>query len=472
MSIAIEKGKIYLSAAGWIVGPMEPAPIHPGTWASANPYRSHRYGYDSKHLQVYHGDGSVWRKFPVGEEGQELVSEFEVQVGAYYVMGDGKIVGPMYSSGKETFGYKHSHSVDELRTSDSGSLVRLATDDEIRLLTSAVSEKDAKPQSTAPVVVEVGKFYVTKAEKVVGPMESEVHLDWLRSADESMSHCQQLGGTFNRPQVYLPNGSVADMADGEEDHVIVREATIAEIRAAFTGSRNFSIEEKHLYVTLSGQLVGPMVPASEKQWICARASVPAKGSWTGQQVWESNGDVWAAKDDDALDVIVRPATPSDICKAQARGEIESFVFVPQFGQTVNGDKEAVKQARLQRRNERKERKRRGAERRAYLWSEHCARQDVFIDMLKEEIDNRVTELAREQDRTNVIASHVRLYQQANADLWNRLNGQRSPCRQFGIVIDLTDLTIGFRYLPDERRFELNLIPFVKLWFARKGGVKA
>lgn len=72
----------------------------------------------------------------------------------------------------------------------------------------------------APLVVEIGKKYVTKDGSIVGPMTQEKNIkEWLTC--ESTTVMQKYAP--RTPQVWHSNGKVADMSEGEEGHEIVAE---------------------------------------------------------------------------------------------------------------------------------------------------------------------------------------------------------------------------------------------------------
>lgn len=158
---------------------------------------------------------------------------FRVEVGKFYRTAEGKIEGPMkLSRAKDCYISEKPNTMQSVCVGKGdaqiwnrdGSVCVPCRGEEMHHLVEEVSapetakiEEVAKPKG---VLVEVGKFYMTKGGVVVGPMVEEGYRNWLQCGKGSIRQhvCPSAA------QVWLPNGQVAEKADeGEDDHEITHE---------------------------------------------------------------------------------------------------------------------------------------------------------------------------------------------------------------------------------------------------------
>ncbi len=141
----------------------------------------------------------------------------KIEVGKTYITASGEKAGPMVNQHHANLFVEEKENLIspffEIRQSwNEDGTICMGTDyDKPHVLVA---------EYVAPLVVEVGKRYVTKDGSIVGPMIQEKNIkEWLTC--ESTTVMQKYAP--RTPQVWHDNGKVADMSEGEEGHEIVAE---------------------------------------------------------------------------------------------------------------------------------------------------------------------------------------------------------------------------------------------------------
>lgn len=242
--VRIEHGKLYVRHDGVLTGP---AVVEDGI-----PDIAH-FPCSNNHVYVATGCGNFNRaedinRIPRLQRGTDIAAEyvFKVEVGKFYRTAGGKIEGPMkLGRGGDCYLSENPNTIqvygDGQIWNEDGSVCVPCHGEEMHHLVEEVVEP-------IPVLVEAGKFYMTKGGVVVGPMIEEGYLNWLQCSNGSIRQhvCPSAS------QVWLPNGQVAEKTPfGEDLHEITHEVQ-APVAAEPPSDEGFVSEIERLKVVISG----------------------------------------------------------------------------------------------------------------------------------------------------------------------------------------------------------------------------
>lgn len=170
------------------------------------------------------------------------------------------------------------------------------------------TENDLVSEYVAPLVVEIGKTYLTRDGRKVGPMVEERYKDWLTCSQNSVFQviCPR------KAQVWRPDGSVPYMDKGEEDHVIVSEYVAPTV----------TIKEGGYYETAEGIVEGPMIRGHGNDcWKSENPVTMQSLDSTEPQIWNDDGAVSVPCNGEELhhfvaEAKVRVATDLELANAE------------------------------------------------------------------------------------------------------------------------------------------------------------